>query len=103
MENTWNDLYEKYGYPEIPYDTASKSFKYEFVVHFDDINKEIIYNRVLEYASINFDYLANITDYQDYNSGKIILKVKIPTQWKSAYPNASFEVINMDNFNNWLK
>ncbi|TWO29776.1 ATP-binding protein [Seonamhaeicola sediminis] len=30
-------------------------------------------------------------------------KVKIPTQWKSAYPNASFEVINMDNFNNWLK
>ena len=30
-------------------------------------------------------------------------KVKIPTQWKSAYPNASFEVINMDNFNEWLK
>lgn len=30
-------------------------------------------------------------------------KVKIPTQWKSAYPDASFEVINMDNFNNWLK
>lgn len=30
-------------------------------------------------------------------------KVKIPSKWKSAYPNASFEVINMDNFNNWLK
>lgn len=30
-------------------------------------------------------------------------KVKIPTQWKSAYPNASFEVINMENFNEWLK
>lgn len=30
-------------------------------------------------------------------------KVKIPTQWKGAYPNASFEVINRDNFNEWLK
>lgn len=29
-------------------------------------------------------------------------KVKIPTQWKNAYPDASFEVINMDNFTNWL-
>ena len=29
-------------------------------------------------------------------------KVKIPTQWKNSYPDASFEVINMDNFNNWL-
>jgi uncharacterized protein len=30
-------------------------------------------------------------------------KVKIPTQWKSAYPDASFEVINMENFNEWLE
>ena len=30
-------------------------------------------------------------------------KVKIPTQWKNAYPDSSFEVINKDNFENWLK
>ncbi len=30
-------------------------------------------------------------------------KVKIPTQWKSAYPNASFELININNFSEWLK
>ncbi|PZX12949.1 hypothetical protein LX69_02753 [Breznakibacter xylanolyticus] len=30
-------------------------------------------------------------------------KVKIPSQWKSAYPDASFEVINKDNFGEWLK
>lgn len=30
-------------------------------------------------------------------------KVKIPTQWKNAYPNASFEVINMENYIEWLK
>lgn len=30
-------------------------------------------------------------------------KVKIPTQWKSAYPDASFELINLNNFSEWLK
>jgi hypothetical protein len=30
-------------------------------------------------------------------------KVKIPTQWKSAYSGASFELINVNNFNEWLK
>jgi len=30
-------------------------------------------------------------------------KIKIPTQWKSAYPDASFEMININNFSEWLK
>jgi len=30
-------------------------------------------------------------------------KAKMPTQWKNAYPDSSFEVINKDNFENWLK
>jgi predicted AAA+ superfamily ATPase len=30
-------------------------------------------------------------------------KVKIPTQWKNSYPDSSFEVINKDNFEKWLK
>lgn len=30
-------------------------------------------------------------------------KVKIPTQWENAYPNASFEVINNLNFEKWLR
>ncbi len=30
-------------------------------------------------------------------------KVKIPTQWKNAYPDASFQVINNSNFEEWLK
>ncbi|MFW5851574.1 MAG: ATP-binding protein [Bacteroidota bacterium] len=29
-------------------------------------------------------------------------KVKIPTQWKNAYPDSSFEIINKDNFEKWL-
>lgn len=30
-------------------------------------------------------------------------KVKIPSQWAKAYPDAKFEVINIDNFENWLQ
>lgn len=29
--------------------------------------------------------------------------VKVPTQWKGAYPDSSFEVINTANFESWLK
>lgn len=30
-------------------------------------------------------------------------KVKIPSQWKNAYPDSSFEVINNTNFEKWIK
>ena len=30
-------------------------------------------------------------------------KVKIPAQWKNAYPEASFEVISNSNFEQWIK
>ncbi len=29
-------------------------------------------------------------------------KGKVPTQWKNAYPDASYEIINISNFENWL-
>ncbi|MBN2779218.1 MAG: ATP-binding protein [Bacteroidales bacterium] len=29
--------------------------------------------------------------------------VRIPSQWKNAYPDSTFEVINSSNFENWLK
>lgn len=31
------------------------------------------------------------------------VRTKVPTQWKNAYPDASFEVINNSNFETWLK
>lgn len=30
-------------------------------------------------------------------------KVKVPSQWNKAYPEASFDVIHLNNFENWLK
>jgi hypothetical protein len=29
-------------------------------------------------------------------------KVKVPTQWQKAYPDSSFQLINRDNFGEWL-
>lgn len=31
------------------------------------------------------------------------INVKTPSQWTSAYPDSSFEVININNFEKWLK
>lgn len=30
-------------------------------------------------------------------------KVKVPSQWKNAYPDSEFEVININNFETWLQ
>lgn len=30
-------------------------------------------------------------------------KAKAPSQWSKSYPNAQFDLINMDNFESWLK
>lgn len=78
LARQWNDLSKKYGYPEIPYDTISKTFEYELVIPLENINKETIYNRILEHTSMKYDFLYNTTDYQDYDAGKIITKVEIP-------------------------
>jgi hypothetical protein len=32
-----------------------------------------------------------------------VSNVRIPSQWKNAYPDSTFEVINNSNFENWLK
>lgn len=30
-------------------------------------------------------------------------KVKVPSQWEKAYPESSFDVIHLNNFEKWLK
>jgi hypothetical protein len=73
MAKVWNEIYNKYGYPEIPYDSTNSNFRYEFIYSFDSISKNIIYNRILENVSMKNYHLADVLDYQDYELGKIIL------------------------------
>jgi len=75
LANEWKNLLKKFdGYPEFPYRKESKIIQYEFIQNFPDLNKNILYNRVLEWAAINFGSLDAVLHYKDYESGKIILK-----------------------------
>ncbi len=100
VTNFWKELVNKNGYPAMPYDSVSKIFIYSFVFKFDNINKEIIYNRILEHVSMKYGTLSDIVDYQDYNLGKIILKIKIPNNknnGKTIYYSTAYRFTILDN------
>ncbi|MFW5701199.1 MAG: ATP-binding protein [Cyclobacteriaceae bacterium] len=78
------------------------------------INERIKYQEYKKISSNNYfwrTYEQQEIDWVEEREGSLFgyefkwkeSKLKIPTQWKNAYPNSSFEVINMDNFENWLK
>lgn len=90
MANLWKVLLEKYDYPAIPYDSSKKQYSYEFVFEFDSIDKSIIYNRVLEYMVLKYDYLSEILDYQDYSLGKIIFSLNDIGKNKSSHLSTSY-------------
>ncbi len=70
----WQDLLEDLGgYPSLPYDTASETMKFESVTELG-VTKEIIFERILEWAAINFNHLDAVLHYKSLQSGKIILK-----------------------------
>jgi hypothetical protein len=66
------------GYPELPFSYELQDIKYVFYFTFDSLDKNIIYNRILEWMSLKYSNLASIIDYQDYDLGKIIIKARNP-------------------------
>ena len=69
------------------------------------------YNRISSNNYFWRTYEQQEIDWVEERNGKLFgyefkwkeIKVKTPTQWKNAYPDASFEVINSNNFAEWLK
>ncbi len=69
------------------------------------------YNRMSSNNYFWRTYEQQEIDWVEERSGKLFgyefkwkeNKTKIPSQWKQAYPDASFEVINSSNFEKWLK
>jgi hypothetical protein len=75
----WKELIKEFdGYPSLPYDKERRMIQYEFIQNFSDLNKKNVYNRILEWAAINFGSLDAVLHYKDYESGKIILKGIVP-------------------------
>ncbi|MCT4665592.1 MAG: ATP-binding protein [Flavobacteriales bacterium] len=68
------------------------------------------YNRLSSNNYFWRTYQQQEIDWVEEREGKLFgyefkwkeSKVKIPTQWKKAYPDASFEVINKDNYTDWI-
>lgn len=68
----WKIIKEKY--PVLPFDTATRSLKVVKIIEFPGITKAQAYRRVKEWGSLNFADLESVIDYEDFESGKIILE-----------------------------
>lgn len=85
----WNKLIEQNGgYPELPYDSASNDLIYKITTGFGELNTEIIFNRIIEWASIVVENPENMIDYQNRETGKIILKGSVDIDY--AYDKTNF-------------
>jgi hypothetical protein len=79
LAKTWRDAIASVnGYPILPYKSDIQDIKYEYYFTFDSLDKNIIYNRILEFMSLKYANLASVIDYQDYDLGKIIIKARNP-------------------------
>lgn len=75
MAELWhNILNDLEGYPELPYDTTTKTIVFERTLRFEGISKQVIFERIIEWAAINFGSLDAVVDYKNMETGKIILK-----------------------------
>ena len=78
------------------------------------INERIKYQEYKRISSNNYfwrTYDQQEIDWVEERGGSLFgyefkwkeAKAKVPSQWKRAYPDSHFEVINANNFENWIK
>ena len=81
----WRDMIASFGgYPELPYDSVSGHIKFEMVEQTGQ-PKHVNYQRIMEWAAINFGSLNSVLHYENYESGKIILKGSFDVTHKNIY------------------
>jgi len=70
----WRNFLIDYGtFPVLPYNEKNNEIEYTFINNYE-LNKEVIMNRILEWAALNFGALDAVLHYKNIESGKIILK-----------------------------
>ncbi len=86
LAKNWKDVLSSLGgYPELPYNKQTREIEYYFTFSFQQIDKEIIYNRIIEWAVINFGSIKSVLHYSDLETGKIILKGYFNVMVKKDY------------------
>lgn len=68
----WKTVREKY--PLIPYDTVTKTIRVVDIINFPGISKAQAFKRVKEWGALNFTNLESVIDYEDFETGKIIME-----------------------------
>lgn len=93
----WNALLDEIGgYPELPYDDKIGLVQFEFIKDLNGLNRAIIFDRVKEWAAINFSHMDAAFRYENLESGKIILKgsFEIPVlyEYKNFWGNEKEDI-----------
>ena len=84
----WKELMTDYGgYPNLSYDSSLNEINYKFINSFKGINKEIIYNRIIEWSAIVFGNSDHVIRYKNMETGKIILKGAFDIMFDYDYKN----------------
>lgn len=75
VRDKWYKLMGEFGgYPNLPYNEEKGIVEFEHIKEFPGMDKKTIYNRVLEWSAINFGSLGAVLNYENFETGKIILK-----------------------------
>jgi hypothetical protein len=80
----WRTFRSEFGdYPNLPFNEKNE-IEYTYIIN-NQLSKEIIFDRVLEWSSINFGSLDAVLHYKNLESGKIILKGRFEIVYSYDY------------------
>lgn len=84
LASEFNKLLKDYDYPILPFNSNDK-VEYVFIDELNEISKQVIYKRILEWAAINYGSLNAVLHYDDFETGKIIVKGNFDVPYVEDY------------------
>jgi hypothetical protein len=86
ISKKWNATISKNRYPDLPFNNNYGKVQYSFIRYFQYLNKEKLFNRILEWLSINYGLIPAYL-YSNLEDGKIICsnKISISDNTSSTY------------------
>lgn len=84
LASEFNKLLKDYNYPSLPFNSYNK-VEYGFVNELNGLSKQIIYKRILEWVAINYGSLNAVLHYDDFETGKIIVKGNFDVPYVEDY------------------
>ena len=68
----WRELRGRY--PLLPYDSVKREIVVQHIIKFPGISKAQAFKRVKEWGALTFTDLESVIDYEDFETGKIIME-----------------------------